>query len=145
MSPAERPARRLRCLYLDLDGTLLGEGASLLHDGDGAISLAAVRAVEVCLRADVEVLLMSGRRRAQVDEDARLLGQGCFIYEAGACLVLDGEEHWLTGELLPGERRSRSRSRPPARRRCCSSTTAAAWSSTSRGTSTERSRICSAA
>ena len=24
---------RARCLYLDLDGTLLGFGASLLHDG----------------------------------------------------------------------------------------------------------------
>ena len=46
---------------------------------------------------------MSGRRRAQVFEDARLLGQSSFIYEAGACVVLDGEEHWLTGELLPGE------------------------------------------
>jgi phosphoglycolate phosphatase len=46
---------------------------------------------------------MSGRRRAQVFEDARLLGQSSFIYEAGACVVLDGEEHWLTGDLLPGE------------------------------------------
>ena len=92
-----------RCLYLDLDGTLLGRGASLLHDGEGAVSLDGVRAVQTCLRAGVEVVLMSGRRRAQVFEDARLLGQSSFIYEAGACVVLDGEEHWLTGELLPGE------------------------------------------
>jgi len=48
-------------------------------------------------------VLMSGRRRAQVMEDARLLGQSSFIFEAGACVVLDGEEHWLTGDLLPGE------------------------------------------
>jgi hypothetical protein len=86
-----------RCLYVDLDGTLLGRGASLLHDGDGAVTLDGVRAVQACLRADVEVVLMSGRRRAQVYEDARLLGQSSFIYEAGACVVLDGEEHWLTG------------------------------------------------
>ena len=52
---------------------------------------------------------MSGRRRAQVHEDARLLGQDSFIFEAGACLVLGadwqlgGEEHWLTGEMVPGE------------------------------------------
>jgi hypothetical protein len=52
---------------------------------------------------------MSGRRRAQVHEDARLLGQDSFIFEAGACMVLGadwqlgGEEHWLTGELMPGE------------------------------------------
>ena len=93
----------MRCLYLDLDGTLLGRDASLLHDGDGAVSIDGARAVQACLRAGVEVVLMSGRRRAQVAEDARLLGQRSYIFEAGACLVLDGEEHWLTGELLPGE------------------------------------------
>jgi hydroxymethylpyrimidine pyrophosphatase-like HAD family hydrolase len=92
-----------RCLYLDLDGTLLGRGASLLHDGAGNVSIDGVRAVQACLRAGVEVVLMSGRRRVQVFEDARLLGQRSYIFEAGACLVLDGEEHWLTGELLPGE------------------------------------------
>ncbi len=92
-----------RCVYLDLDGTLLGRGASLLHDGAGNVSIEGVRAVQACLRADVEVVLMSGRRRVQVFEDARLLGQRSFIFEAGACVVLDGEEHWLTGELLPGE------------------------------------------
>jgi hypothetical protein len=96
---------------------------------------------------------MSGRRRIQVAEDARLLGQSAYIFEAGACVVLGagqlgpasgqsspaggqfrvenrgltklegdapkagsgavsgvkvgapagGEEHWLTGELQPGE------------------------------------------
>jgi hydroxymethylpyrimidine pyrophosphatase-like HAD family hydrolase len=87
-----------RCLYVDLDGTLLGRGASLLHDGTGAVSIDGVRAVQACLRAGVEVVVMSGRRRAQVFEDARLLGQSSFIYEAGACVVLEGEEHWLTGD-----------------------------------------------
>jgi hypothetical protein len=93
-----------RCLYLDLDGTLLGKGASLLHDGDGAVTIAGVRAIQACLRANVEVVLMSGRRRGPVAEDARLFGQTSFIYEAGASLVLDGEDHWLTGDLQPGER-----------------------------------------
>jgi hypothetical protein len=93
----------VRCLYLDLDGTLLGRGASLLHDGEGAVSIDGVRAVQACLRAGVELVLMSGRRRAQVAEDARLLGGDSYIFEAGACLVLSGEEHWLTGELVPGE------------------------------------------
>jgi hydroxymethylpyrimidine pyrophosphatase-like HAD family hydrolase len=93
----------VRCLYLDLDSTLLGRGASLLHDGEGNVTIDGVRAVQACLRAGVEVVLMSGRRRAQVMEDARLLGQSSYIYEAGACVVLDGEEHWLTGALRPGE------------------------------------------
>jgi phosphoglycolate phosphatase len=93
----------VRGLYLDLDGTLLGQGASLLHDGEGRVSIEGVRAVQACLRAEVEVVLMSGRRRMQLAEDARLLGQSSYIYEAGACVVLEGEEHWLTGNMLPGE------------------------------------------
>jgi hydroxymethylpyrimidine pyrophosphatase-like HAD family hydrolase len=96
-------AAGVRCLYLDLDGTLLGRGASLLHDGEGNVTIEGVRAIQACLRAGVEVVLMSGRRQAQVKEDARLFGQSAYIYEAGACLVLDGEEHWLTGAMVPGE------------------------------------------
>ena len=97
------PGGGVRCLYLDLDGTLLGRGASLLHDGDGNVTIEGVRALQACLRAGVEIVLMSGRRQAQVKEDARLFGQSAYIYEAGACLVLDGEEHWLTGGMVPGE------------------------------------------
>lgn len=93
----------IRCLYLDLDGTLLGYGASLLHDGEGSVTIDGVRAIQACLRAGVEIVLMSGRRRPQVAEDARLFGQRSFIYEAGSCLVLDGEEQWLTGDMAPGE------------------------------------------
>jgi hydroxymethylpyrimidine pyrophosphatase-like HAD family hydrolase len=92
-----------RCLYLDLDSTLLGRGASMLHDGEGNVTIDGVRAVQACLRAGVEVVLMSGRRQTQVAEDARLLGQSSYIFEAGACVVIEAEEHWLTGELLPGE------------------------------------------
>jgi len=88
-----------RCLYLDLDGTLLGKGASLMHDGEGAVAIEGVKALQACLRANVEVVLISGRRKAQLAEDARLLGGSSYIYEAGACVVVDGEEHWLTGEL----------------------------------------------
>ena len=94
----------MRCIYLDLDATLLGHGGSLLHDGEGATSLLGPRAIEACLRADVEVVLMSGRRQESVAVPARLFGQATYIFEVGSCLVLDGEEHWLTGDLLPGER-----------------------------------------
>jgi hydroxymethylpyrimidine pyrophosphatase-like HAD family hydrolase len=93
----------MRCLYLDLDGTLLGARASMLHDGEGNVSIDGIRAVQACLRAGVEVVLMSGRRRAQLFEDARMLGQSSYIFEAGACVVLEGEDHWLTGDLMPGE------------------------------------------
>jgi hydroxymethylpyrimidine pyrophosphatase-like HAD family hydrolase len=93
----------VRCLYVDLDGTLLGRGASLLHDGDGAPSMLGVRAMEACLRAGVEVVIMSGRRRAQVSEPARLLGQRSYAFEIGSGLVLDGELVWLTDGMVPDE------------------------------------------
>ena len=48
----------LRCVYLDLDGTLLGARRSLLHDADGAFSLLGARALEACARAGVEVVLV---------------------------------------------------------------------------------------
>ncbi|HEV2786723.1 MAG TPA: HAD hydrolase family protein [Solirubrobacteraceae bacterium] len=92
----------MRCAYVDLDSTLLGPGASLLRAADGSFTLQGVRALQACDRAGAEVVLMSGRRQAQVGEDARLLGHTAYIFEAGSCLVLDGEEHWLTGDYLPG-------------------------------------------
>jgi hypothetical protein len=92
----------LRCVYTDLDGTLLGLGASLFRDGDGNFTLLPARALEACHRAGVEVVIKSGRRRAQVMEDARLLGQTSYIFEVGSGLVIDGEETFLTGELQPG-------------------------------------------
>jgi phosphoglycolate phosphatase len=91
----------MRCVYVDLDGTLLGPGASLLRDADGGFSLDAVRALQACHRAEAEVVIFSGRRQAQVMEDARLLGQAAYIFEAGSGLVVDRELEWLTGGLEP--------------------------------------------
>jgi hydroxymethylpyrimidine pyrophosphatase-like HAD family hydrolase len=91
----------IRCVYTDLDGTLLGPGASLFRDADGGFTLLAARALEACFRADVEVVLKSGRRKAQVMEDARLIGQTSYIFEVGCGLVIDGEETLLTGALQP--------------------------------------------
>ncbi|MBJ7329728.1 MAG: HAD hydrolase family protein [Solirubrobacteraceae bacterium] len=93
----------MRALYVDLDGTLLGRGGSLVHDADGNPSLLSIRAVEACLRVQAEVVLMSGRRLMTVREPARLLGQPSYIFEAGAGLVLDGETFWLCDGLEPGE------------------------------------------
>jgi hydroxymethylpyrimidine pyrophosphatase-like HAD family hydrolase len=73
----------LSCVYTDLDGTLLGAGASLFRDAEGGFSLAQARGLEACQRAGVEVVIMSGRREPQVHEAARLMGQTSYIYEAG--------------------------------------------------------------
>jgi phosphoglycolate phosphatase len=96
----------IRCVYTDLDGTLLGRGASLFRDGDGAFTLLPARALEACHHAGVEVVIKSGRRKAQVMEDARLLGQTSYIYEVGCGLVIDGDEWFLTGDLQPTPERT---------------------------------------
>jgi phosphoglycolate phosphatase len=91
----------IRCVYTDLDGTLLGKGASLFRTADGEFTLLGARALEACHRAGVEVVIKSGRRRAQVMEDARLLGQSSYIFEVGSGMVIDGELSFLTGDLQP--------------------------------------------
>ncbi len=96
----------LRCVYVDLDGTLIGAGGSLLRDADGAFSLLGVRALEACDRAGAEVVIYSGRRQQTVFYDARLMGITSYAFEAGAGVVLDGELHWLTGELVPRDGKS---------------------------------------
>ena len=65
-----------------------------------------MRALEACARAGAEVVLFSGRRRANVESTRALIGQPSFIYEAGAVLVLDGEEEYLTGGLVPVDGRT---------------------------------------
>ena len=93
----------LHCVYTDLDGTLLGRGGSLLRTAQGEFTLLAARALEACHRAGVEVVIKSGRRRAQVMEDARLLGQSSYIFEVGTGMAIDGEVTFLTGDLQPRE------------------------------------------
>src|SRR3954451_14881578 len=93
----------IRCVSPDLDGTLLGKGASLFRTAEGEFTLLAARALEACHRAGAEVVIKSGRRRAQVMEDARLLGQSSYIFEVGTGLVIDGELTFLTGDLQPRE------------------------------------------
>jgi hydroxymethylpyrimidine pyrophosphatase-like HAD family hydrolase len=90
-------------VYTDLDGTLLGQGASLFRTAEGDFTLLAARALEACHRAGAEVVIKSGRRRVQVMEDARLIGQSSYIFEVGAGLVVDGETTFLTGDFQPGE------------------------------------------
>jgi len=93
----------LRCLYTDLDGTLLGRFGSLFADADGNFSRNQALLLEACHRAGVEVVVMSGRREAQVLSDSRLMGQTSYIYEAGCGMVIDRERTFLTGERwVPG-------------------------------------------
>jgi hydroxymethylpyrimidine pyrophosphatase-like HAD family hydrolase len=95
----------MRCLYVDLDGTLLGPGASMLRGADGRFALEGVRALQACWRAGAEVVLYSGRKQSSVFEAARLIGSSSYVFELGCGLVIDGELEWLTGGVVPSAER----------------------------------------
>jgi len=98
-------AGAMRCLYVDLDGTLLGPGASILRGAHGGFSGLGVRALEACWRAGAEVVLYSGRKQSSVFEAARLIGSSAYIFELGCGLVVDDELEWLTGGVVPSAQR----------------------------------------
>ena len=83
------------------DGTLLGPGGSLLRGADGRFALEGVRALQACWRADVEVVLYSGRRQGSVFENSPADSASSYIFELGCGLVLDGELEWLTDGIEP--------------------------------------------
>jgi phosphoglycolate phosphatase len=89
----------LRCVYTDLDGTLLGRYGSLFRDSEGEFSMLQARALEACHRAGVEVVIKSGRRESSVLEDAKLIGSRSYICEVGCLVVIDGERTELVGEV----------------------------------------------
>jgi hydroxymethylpyrimidine pyrophosphatase-like HAD family hydrolase len=93
----------LRCVYTDLDGTLLGRWGSLFRDSEGEFSMLQARALEACHRADVEVVIKSGRREASVLEDAKLMGSRSYICEVGCLVVIDGERTELIGDAKVDE------------------------------------------
>jgi hydroxymethylpyrimidine pyrophosphatase-like HAD family hydrolase len=95
----------VRCLYADLDGTLLGPRASLFSGADGGWSSLGARALEACSRAGAEVCIYSGRRQSSVFEAARLIGSSAFVFELGCGLVIDGELEWLTDGVVPSPER----------------------------------------
>jgi phosphoglycolate phosphatase len=88
----------VRVLYTDLDGTLLGPGGSLLTAPDGTPSLRAAQALVDAAAAGLVVVPVSGRARAGLETDARLLGLGGCIAEAGSVIVRAGEVHHEWGE-----------------------------------------------
>lgn len=59
----------------------------------------AARTLEACHRADVEVVIKSGRREASVMEDAKLIGSTSYICEVGCLVVMEGERTVLAGDV----------------------------------------------
>lgn len=80
-------AMTLKVLYSDLDGTLLGPGGSLFTTPRGELTLAAARALVALHRAEVGLVLVSGRTQGQMSEMARMLSASAYVAEMGALVV----------------------------------------------------------
>ena len=78
---------RVRVLYVDVDGTLVGPGGDLLWDSSTRTVAALLRARE----AGLDIVPVSGRGRVQVFELCRLLGLPRGIGELG-CVHVEGHE-----------------------------------------------------
>jgi HAD superfamily hydrolase (TIGR01484 family) len=83
--PAALAAARI--MYTDLDGTLLGRGGSVVNDHEGIPTLTMVEAVVAVNRAQLPVVVCSGRNAIQLTEISRMLGWSGFIAELGAVFV----------------------------------------------------------
>ncbi|MDR1775819.1 MAG: hypothetical protein LBS17_05200 [Actinomycetes bacterium] len=78
---------RIRVLYTDLDGTVLGPRGNLLVDGRGRPSAATAETIVRLNRCDaIDVMPVTGRSVTQLIELARICGWSNFIAEAGAVL-----------------------------------------------------------
>ena len=85
-------------LYTDLDNTLLGPEGSLLTGPDGRPSAAAANALVAAAAAGLTVVPVSGRAMQRLRNDARLMGLGDAIGEAGAVVMRDGETRYEWGQ-----------------------------------------------
>lgn len=71
-------------VYLDLDGTLLGPGGSVLRDERGRFTHDGIRALELLHDAGTPVVLTSGRSRPRLEAVRATLGADGILPEMGA-------------------------------------------------------------
>lgn len=91
----------VRVVYSDLDGTMVGPFGCFVRASDGSLTTEPTKALVALLAAGVELVLVSGRTRAQLVEAARIFGADGYVAEMGAIL---GYDHCRRSELVRGQR-----------------------------------------
>ncbi len=93
----------VRVIYTDLDGTMVGPLGCFFRDTDWELTLRPARALLAALARNVDIMLVSGRHKAQLRETARLLGCRNYVAELGTELVynLGTEVVMNLGEFEP--------------------------------------------
>jgi hydroxymethylpyrimidine pyrophosphatase-like HAD family hydrolase len=90
----------IRILYSDLDGTMVGPGGCFVRDVNGQLTTEPTQALVAMLASDVDLVLVSGRTRPQLQEAARIFGADGYIAEMGSIIGWDKarQSETLTGE-----------------------------------------------
>ncbi len=96
LASARKLVSQLKVIYTDVDGTMVGTGGSILHDSDGNVTLNGVKAIAKALEANIDVVMISGRNRNQLKEDARILGLKNYIAELGAEIIYERGNRIIT-------------------------------------------------
>ena len=96
---------RVRVVYTDLDGTMLGRGGAFLRRPDGALTSEPTKTLIEALELDIDVVPATGRSLRGLLGDARMLGLGTVIAEMGAIIAYDLGREVVTnlGEYPGGE------------------------------------------
>ncbi len=76
----------VRIVYSDLDGTMVGPRGCFFRAEGGAVDLEPARALADLLAAEVPLVLVSGRTKAQLIEACGIFGADGYIAELGALL-----------------------------------------------------------
>jgi hydroxymethylpyrimidine pyrophosphatase-like HAD family hydrolase len=83
---------RVKVLYADVDGTMVGPLGNLLWDSHRTPMLTAAEALVRAAREGLEVVALTGRARAGMFEFARVLGLQSWICELGGIRIYDRGE-----------------------------------------------------
>jgi phosphoglycolate phosphatase-like HAD superfamily hydrolase len=75
-----------RIVYSDLDGTMVGPRGCFFRAETGAVDLEPARALADLLAAEIPLVLVSGRTRAQLVEACAVFGADGYIAELGALI-----------------------------------------------------------
>lgn len=97
MSTASSP---VRIVYSDLDGTMVGPRGSFWLDAERNLTDEPSQALMSLHRSGIQLVLVSGRTRAQLVEAGRIFDADGFIAELGSVVVWSG---WRDHQVLPGE------------------------------------------
>ncbi|MDO8886860.1 HAD hydrolase family protein [Candidatus Oleimmundimicrobium sp.] len=81
--------KKIKVLYTDVDGTLVGARGSLFLTANGEYTLEPAKAIVETHKNEIDVVMISGRSARQLFGDARLLGFKNYIAELGCEIVYD--------------------------------------------------------